>query len=189
MFTGHRNSELKEASRFDELKDGLPYMKLQKKLPATMLTHYHRWIYENHRTESVERVCGLNGCREVHHRLLHLGEYKKSDIKVGEQKPYKGLREKCQQDITVSQSHNTGSQKVLCTERGSKNEEKQTDTTMVSETTGNIALRTIPVYLKNGNKRVRVNAVLDDASTKTYVNVDVAVELGLKGHKELMLVC
>ena len=56
MFTGHRNSELKEASRFDELKDGLPYMKLQKKLPATMLTHYHRWIYENHRTESVERV-------------------------------------------------------------------------------------------------------------------------------------
>ena len=60
---------------------------------------------------------------------------------------------------------------------------------MVSETTGNIALRTIPVYLKNGNKRVRVNAVLDDASTKTYVNVDVTAELGLKGHKELMLVC
>ena len=60
---------------------------------------------------------------------------------------------------------------------------------MVSETTGNIALRTIPVYLKNGNKRVRVNAVLDDASTKTYVNVDVTAGLCLKGHKELMLVC
>ena len=45
---------LKEANRFDELKDGLLYMKLQKKLPASLLTHYHRWIYENHRTESVE---------------------------------------------------------------------------------------------------------------------------------------
>ena len=45
---------LKEANRLDELQDGLLYMKLQKKLPASMLTHYHRWIYENHKIESVE---------------------------------------------------------------------------------------------------------------------------------------
>ena len=45
--------------------------------------------------------------------------------------------------------------------------------------TGNIALRTIPVYLKNGNKRLRVNALLDDASTKTYLNSDVTAEMGL----------
>ena len=30
------------------------YMKLQKKLPASMLTCYHCWIYENHKIESVE---------------------------------------------------------------------------------------------------------------------------------------
>ena len=35
---------LKEANRFDELKDGLLYIKLQKKLPTSMLTHYHRCI-------------------------------------------------------------------------------------------------------------------------------------------------
>ena len=29
-------------------------MKLQKKLPASMLTPYHRWIFENHKIESVE---------------------------------------------------------------------------------------------------------------------------------------
>jgi len=29
-------------------------MKLQKKLPAAMLTNYHRWVFENHRDESVE---------------------------------------------------------------------------------------------------------------------------------------
>ena len=45
---------LKEANRLEELKDGLLYMKLQKKLPASMLTHYHRWIFENHKIESVE---------------------------------------------------------------------------------------------------------------------------------------
>ena len=46
---------------------------------------------------------------------------------------------------------------------------------------GTIALRTIPVYIKNGMKRIKVNALLDDASTKTYINSDVAGELGLQG--------
>ena len=45
---------LKEANRLEELRDGLLYMKLQKKLPTFMLTRYHRWIYENHKIESVE---------------------------------------------------------------------------------------------------------------------------------------
>ena len=42
---------LKEANRYEELRDGLLYMKLQKKLPTSMLTGYHRWIYENHKIE------------------------------------------------------------------------------------------------------------------------------------------
>ena len=33
---------------------------------------------------------------------------------------------------------------------------------------GSIALRTVPVYLKSGNRKLKVNALLDDASTKTY---------------------
>ena len=33
----------------------------------------------------------------------------------------------------------------------------------------------------NGNKKVVINALLDDASTTTYLNSDVAVELGLRG--------
>ena len=45
---------LKEANRSKELQDGLLYMKLQKKLPATMLAAYHRWIFEKRKRESVE---------------------------------------------------------------------------------------------------------------------------------------
>ena len=37
------------------------------------------------------------------------------------------------------------------------------------------------MVLKNGHKRRIVNALLDDASTKTYLNVAVAAELGLQG--------
>ena len=47
-----------------------------------------------------------------------------------------------------------------------------------TSSTVTIALRTIPVYLRNGVKRVKVNALLYDASTKTYINSDVATELG-----------
>jgi len=46
---------------------------------------------------------------------------------------------------------------------------------------GGAALRIIPVYLKNGNKKLKVNALLDDASTKTYLNTDVAAELDFQG--------
>jgi hypothetical protein len=40
--------------------------------------------------------------------------------------------------------------------------------------------------LKNGNRRVKVNALLDDASTKTYTNADVAAELGFHGQVKSM---
>ena len=41
--------------------------------------------------------------------------------------------------------------------------------------------RTVSVILKNDNRKMRVNALLDDASTQTYINADVAAQLGLQG--------
>ena len=55
-------------------------------------------------------------------------------------------------------------------------------------TTDFIALRTVPIILKNGNRSIKVNALLDDASTKTYINRDVAAELGLQGKTERVTV-
>ena len=40
--------------------------------------------------------------------------------------------------------------------------------------------QTTPVVLKKGNQKVVVNALIDDGSTKAYVNEDVATELKLK---------
>ena len=51
-----------------------------------------------------------------------------------------------------------------------------------------VALRTVPVILKNGNHRIKVNALLDEASTKTYLNADVAAELGLQGDPQSVTV-
>ena len=47
-----------------------------------------------------------------------------------------------------------------------------------------VALRTVPITLKNGNRRVTVNCLLDEGSDTTYVNEDVVNELGLTGEKE-----
>ena len=46
------------------------------------------------------------------------------------------------------------------------------------------ALRTIPVILKHGSRRIKVNALLDDASTNTYIDSNVAAELGVQGHMQ-----
>ena len=42
-----------------------------------------------------------------------------------------------------------------------------------------LALRTVPMIVKNGGRKLKVNALLDEASTKTYIDADVVTELGL----------
>ena len=51
----------------------------------------------------------------------------------------------------------------------------------VSNNDSQVALRTIPVILSNGKNKLVVNALLDDGSTKSYVNSDVAFQLGTDG--------
>ena len=60
--------------------------------------------------------------------------------------------------------------------------------TQSSSRTDFIALRTVPVILRNGDLSLKVNALLDEASTKTYLNSDVAAELGLHGRTEKVAV-
>ena len=43
-----------------------------------------------------------------------------------------------------------------------------------------IALRSVPVIISANGKKLQINALLDDGSTKTYINEDIASELGIK---------
>ena len=45
---------LKESNQSEESKNGILYIKLQKKLQAQMLAADHRWVFKNHRVECVE---------------------------------------------------------------------------------------------------------------------------------------
>lgn len=65
---------------------------------------------------------------------------------------------------------------------GDKQAERSHTTTTVEGTQSSfLALRTVPVILKNRNRAIRVNVLLDEASTKTHINADVAGELALQG--------
>ena len=43
-----------------------------------------------------------------------------------------------------------------------------------------VSLRTIPIWLKKNNRKVEVNAILDDASNETFLNEEVAGMLGIQ---------
>ena len=68
-----------------------------------------------------------------------------------------------------------------------KEQQHAQQTTMMTQNNSiadSIALRTAQIILRNGGRSLKVNALLDEASTKTYVNADVAAELGLQGKTE-----
>ena len=46
---------------------------------------------------------------------------------------------------------------------------------------GCISLRAVPNIVENGSKSLIINALLDDGSTQTYLNADIAAKLGLHG--------
>ena len=120
----------------------------------------------------------------MHHRLLH-------KQKTGEQ------RTPINDSVAVKLSEDNGTSKTKRAEKTATSTDRTTflterndpgqETTMVTQ--GNmrpdfIGLSTVPVILINGDRSPRVNALLDDASKKTYVNADVAAELGLQGRTE-----
>ena len=140
-----------------------------------------RCLAEEHSGRKCPRSyqCGQNGCKALHHRLLHQPsqetEFKTADLKSTN-------------SIAVKASNEISSKQTTLDTEGNKPWQQTTMTANNVTTTDFIALRTVPIILKNGNRSIKVNALLDDASTKTYIYADVAAELGLQGKTERVTV-
>ena len=286
---------LREAGRHDELGSGSLYLSLCKKLTETMLAHYHRWIHENGRWQSVEtlrefviqeaefqtvasetihglskrghkkdsgvtffgntqkssepqrrvgfrpckvscghhgvwrcdkfkamspparweaakslklcyrclggdhngetcvrsRICGINNCKKTHNRLLH------RDSAPADQSEQVNSHDRREMEQVASggsqapaQSETSNEMALTPPQDPVEQPTERSHTTLTSQSAQPrfVALRTVPVFLKNGNRRIKVNALLDEASTKTYLNADVAAELGLQGHPQSVTV-
>ena len=125
-------------------------------------------LWDNHfgRSCSRSRHCGQNGCKELHNKLLHRSEYTKQIVRL-QTKPWLNK-------LGTAGNANLSEQPVSSATEGKASSEEMT--------------MTVPVKVKTGDRWMTVNALLDDASTKTYINADDAAELGLKGKTEQVTV-
>ena len=76
-----------------------------------------------------------------------------------------------QQKSVKSEQNISVVSKAVAPDNGGETIDKNGKVTLMSETSikGNIALRTVSVYLRNGDRKLKINALLDDASTRTYL--------------------
>ena len=125
------------------------------------------------------RSCGLDGCAQLHHRLLHKNTTSAtaSNTATWSGTPAATYPMEVQQPV----------HSLVTDYRGFVASD---NITMMSKDKCDsfVALRTVPVILRNGNKVMKVNALLDDGSTKTYINADVADELQLVGESQQVTV-
>ena len=127
------------------------------------------------------RQCGQNGCKELHHKLLHRSEYTKPNRPSSDETMVKQIGDS-------RENANLPEQPVSSTTEGKASSEQMTMVSQNHIREDYVGLRTVPVKVKNGDRWMTVNALLDDASTKTYINADVAAKLGLKGKTEQVTV-
>ncbi|XP_052778542.1 uncharacterized protein LOC128215986 [Mya arenaria] len=121
-----------------------------------------RCLANNHSGRQCKRTrqCGVGGCNRLHHRLLH---------------------------------NLNPDARAFCPKRDEIRHEPSevrdaSGETFTSSQNNSISLRTVPVLVCANGKEIKINALLDDGSTKTYVNSDVAAELGLTGDKTVLQV-
>ena len=142
----------------------------------------YRCLAQGHQGKSCpqSRPCGQDGCIGLHHRLRH----KQGSI---EQKPL-SLDNTELKRIGDDDMNKPFKDRNTCLTEGKEQTEQTTMVTQSHVRADFIRLRTVQVIFTNGGRSLKINALLDDLSTRTYVNPDVAAELGLKVRTEKVTV-
>ena len=92
-FAGLLDVSVENISQFeglDDLKKGSLYLRLQRKLPDTMLTRYHRWVYENKEIELVITLRKWVLFESEFHTIVEETIHGLTHIKI--QRPWKGSK-------------------------------------------------------------------------------------------------
>ena len=156
---------------------------------AKQLRLCYRCLARNHKGGRCAQNsrCGIDGCQKTHNRALHGDQFVTGGIVSESQviEPERSL------PLDMGASENNSLSSGTEGERSTRPEHSLTTTmatTKAPELAKYLAFRTVPVVVKNGVRRIIVNALLDDGSTKTYINGDVAAELGLEGSTQRITV-
>lgn len=143
------------------------------------------------------RECKIDGCIDTHHRLLHADSYPSRGkgrsygtsplTQVSTHETITAIQENVegrQGNISANQSHISQESTISQITEGDASTHTATMETAAQTREKVVALQTVPLILKNGNKRLLVNCFIDEGSDTTYINEDLVEELGVKGRKE-----
>ena len=152
----------------------------QRWMKAKQLMLCYRCLGSSHMGKSCPRncVCSVDGCSESHHYMLH-----KPIQGKGASNPSSASAASLSAATSVPAAASGNDNASSCRESSvapSRPRSHLADT-VHSQQIESIALRTVPVIVKANGKFTRINAVLDDGSTHTYINSDLAETLGLHG--------
>ena len=122
-----------------------------------------RCLGNDHQGKDCKRSqkCGIDGCHLSHHSLLHNPKRTEDMSKYGQQK----------NDKTSPETSREGA---------ADGDPNVTMTTCSDELSEDHSLRTVPVWVKANGKKIKINAILDDASNETFLNEEVAGALGIQ---------
>ncbi len=143
----------------------------------------HRGLSKHHHGKDCRRTgrCGINGCSLSHHHLLHDPERQKGNTASGA--PSKGANPP-REGATTAKGSVTPRDGV--TDANGPDPPREGAHVNVTTTTLNskssvesYSLRKVPVWIKGNGRKIKVNAVLDDASNETFMNEELAGALGL----------
>ena len=124
------------------------------------------------------RECGVNGCKNTHHKLLHGSEEKQDNYPSrtsGNDETFK----KPSRPFAVVPDSETISASKKDPDEASQQSTNITSLASAKVSVETLSFRTISVWLKANGKKVKVNMVLDDTSSASYMNEEVAGVLGL----------
>ena len=147
----------------------------QRWAKAKKLELCYRCLRHGHQGRSCQRTrtCGIDGCEDNHHRLLHTSSQKQTTSR-------QPVAARAVVDTQAAADQSQSDRQEQCTMMATWKEQSRSQEVTV--------LRTVPVVLSHKDREIQVNAQLDDRSTRTYLNSSVAAELGLQGRTQQVTV-
>lgn len=118
-----------------------------------------------------------NGCQEIHCRLLHQHN-SRTEPSAGNARDHTAPKHV---DAGQGQPRALAENPVASVTEG-KEQPHAEQTTMMTQNNARADLnsQTVPIILRNGNRPLKVNALLDEASIKMYLNQTWLRNLGYK---------
>ena len=127
--------------------------------------------------------CKISGCNKCHHTLLHREISAKNSVNLTK-------NDVNTQTLNMSNAPpNTGSLPPSTANSGAPGTSVNDQNPFNNTDNVSTFLKIVPVIIKNGNKSVKTNALLDSGSDVTLINKDLASKLNLSGDSKVRNKC